>query len=80
MAKIRKEITAAQRLNEMRNNLVANITENMQSLYFLVNKETFDRLNNKFMKLCDEGIYMNLKRFNNEILMIKNKIDNTREV
>lgn len=80
MAKIRKEITAAQRLNEMRNNLVANITENMQSLYFLVNKETFDRLNNKFMKLCDEGIYMNLKRFNNEILMIKNNIDNTREV
>ena len=80
MATIRKEITAAQRLNEMKNNMVANITENMQSLYFFIDNDVFEGLNSRFIKLCDEGKYQNLKLFNEEIIRLKNQISKKTEV
>jgi putative GTP pyrophosphokinase len=67
MSTIREEITNAQRLNEIKNNLVGNILENMQELYFVAKIEEMNDLNKEFIDLWNLGDIDLLKEFNERL-------------
>ncbi len=67
MSTIRGEIMHAQRLNEIKNNLLANILENIQNLYFVAKLEEMDSINRQFVSLWDEGDIEKLKSFNEQL-------------
>lgn len=67
MATIRGEIMYAQRLNEIKNNLVISIIENIQNLYFVAKLEEMDGLNKKFIDLWEEGDINKLGEFNEQL-------------
>lgn len=67
MATIREEIMNAQRLNEIKNNLVTNIIENIQNLYFVAKLEEMDYLNKEFIDLWEEGDIEKLRTFNEQL-------------
>lgn len=67
MSTIREEIMYAQRLNEIKNNLVTNIIENIQNLYFVAKLDEMDKLNKEFIDLWEEGNIEKLKTFNEQL-------------
>ncbi|MBS4960193.1 MAG: GTP pyrophosphokinase family protein [Clostridiales bacterium] len=67
MATIRTEIMYAQRLNEIKNNLVASIIDDIQNLYHVAKFEDVDDLNKKFIDLFEEGDIEKLKQFNEQL-------------
>lgn len=71
MTTIREEIMHAQRLNEIRDNLVSDILEKIQSLYFVAKLEEMDRLNREFMDLWEEGNVSKLEDFKEQLDMME---------
>ena len=69
MATIREEITNAQRLNEIKNNLVANILENIQNLYFVAKLDDMNEINKEFIRLWNGDDMEALKEFNEKLNM-----------
>ena len=67
MATIREEITNAQRLNEIKNNLVANILENIQNLYFVAKLDDMNEINKEFIRLWNGDDMEALKEFNEKL-------------
>lgn len=67
MATIRGEITQAQRLNEIKENLVTNIINNIQNLYFVAKLDEMDQMNKEFVDLWQEGDIDKLKEFNEQL-------------
>lgn len=67
MSTIREEITNAQRLNEIKNNLVSNILKNIQELYFVAKLEEMNEINKEFIFLWNEGDIDKLKEFNDKL-------------
>lgn len=64
---IRGEIMNAERLNEIKNNLVSEIIENMQKLYFVAKIGDMDKVNKNFAELWEEGNIDKLKGFNEQL-------------
>lgn len=67
MATIRGEIMHAQRLNEIKNNLVSSIIDNIQNLYFVAKLDEMDKLNKQFIDMWEEGDVDKLKQFNEQL-------------
>ena len=67
MATIREEIMEAQRLNEIKSNLVTNIMENMQNVHLKAQFEEMDKLNKEFIDIWQEGNIDKLKEFNEQL-------------
>lgn len=67
MATIRGEIMNAKRLNEIRDNLVSNILENIQNLYFVARIDDMDKINKQFVDLWEEGDVDKLRDFNDQL-------------
>ncbi|MBO8434809.1 MAG: GTP pyrophosphokinase family protein [Tyzzerella sp.] len=67
MGTIREEIMHAQRLNEVKNNLLNDIIENMHNLYFNAKVEEMDEINRKFVDLWEEGDLDRLREFNQQL-------------
>lgn len=67
MATIREEITQAQRLNEIKENLVSSIIQNIQNLHFVAKLEEMDRVNKDFVDLWQEGDIDKLRHFNDQL-------------
>lgn len=67
MATIREEITNAQRMNEIRGNLVSNILENIQSLYFQAKLEDMNEINKEFIDVWNKEDIEALRIFNEKL-------------
>ena len=67
MATIREEITNAQRLNEIKNNLVANILENIHNLYFVAKLDDMNEINKEFIRLWNGDDMEALREFNDKL-------------
>lgn len=67
MSTIRVEITNAQRLNEIKGNLVSNILDNIQSLHFEANLEEMDEINKEFVDIWNNEDIDELKAFNEKL-------------
>lgn len=67
MTTIREEITNAQQLNEIRNNLTANILENIQNLYFDAKLEDMDEINKEFVEVWNSEDVEALRAFNEKL-------------
>ncbi len=67
MSTIREEITNAQRLNEIKGNLVTNILDNIQSLHFGANLEEMDEINKEFVDIWNNEDIDELKAFNEKL-------------
>lgn len=67
MSTIREEITNAQRLNEIRNNMTANILENIQKLHFVAQLEEMDAINREFVDVWNSGDIDRLRGFNEKL-------------
>ena len=67
MATIREEITNVQRLHEIRNNLVANILDNIQNLYFVAKLEDMNKLNREFIDIWNSDDMDLLREFNTKL-------------
>ncbi len=67
MATIREEITNAQQLSEIRNNLVANILENMHNLYFVAKLDDMNELNREFIEIWNSDDMDLLREFNTRL-------------
>ena len=64
---LNQEITNAQRLNEIKNNLVANILENIQNLYFVAKLDDMNEINKEFIRLWNGDDMEALKEFNEKL-------------
>ncbi|KXL52290.1 GTP pyrophosphokinase YjbM [Anaerotignum neopropionicum] len=67
MSTIRGEITNAQRLNEIKGNLVTNILDNIQNLYFETKLEQMDEINKEFVEIWNKEDIDELKAFNEKL-------------
>ena len=67
MTTIREEITNAQQLNEIRDNLTANILENIQNLYFVAKLEDMDAINKEFVEVWNSEDVDELRAFNEKL-------------
>ncbi|KAF5072599.1 GTP pyrophosphokinase [Anaerotignum sp.] len=67
MSTIREEITNAQRLNEIKGNLVTNILDNIQSLHFGANLDEMDEINKEFVDIWNNEDIDELKAFNEKL-------------
>ncbi|WP_304509680.1 GTP pyrophosphokinase [Anaerotignum sp.] len=67
MSTIREEITNAQRLNEIKGNLVTNILDNIQNLYFGAKLEQMDEINKEFVEVWNNEDIDELKAFNEKL-------------
>ncbi len=67
MATIREEITNAQRLNEIRNNMTANILDNIQKLHFVAKLEDMDSINKEFVDVWNSQDVDQLRAFNEKL-------------
>lgn len=72
MSTIREEIMHAERLNEIKNNLVADIIENMHKLYFVLKIDDMDKINRDFAVLWEEGNIDALRSFNEQLGVMTN--------
>ncbi len=70
MSTIRVEIMNAERLNEIKNNLVTDIIDNMQKLYFVAKIGEMDKINKDFAELWEEGNLDKLKAFNEKLIVM----------
>ncbi len=67
MSTIREEITNAQRLNEIKDNLVTNILDNIQSLHFKTDLSKMDEINKEFVDIWNTEDIDELKAFNEKL-------------
>lgn len=67
MSTIREEITNAQKLNEIKGNLVTNILDNIQNLYFEAKLEQMDEINKEFVEVWNNENIDELKAFNEKL-------------
>ena len=67
MATIREEITNAQRLNEIKNHLVANILENIHNLYFEAELADMNEINKEFIRVWNGDDMDALREFNEKL-------------
>ena len=67
MATIREEITNAQRLNEIRNNMTSNILDNIQKLHFVAKLEDMDSINREFVDVWNSQDIDRLRAFNEKL-------------
>ncbi len=67
MTTIREEITNAQKLNEIRDNLTANILDNIQNLYFVAKLEDMDEINKEFVEVWNSENVDALQAFNEKL-------------
>ena len=67
MSTIREEITNAQRLNEIKQNLVNNILENIQNLFFVAKLDDMNKINREFIDLWSANDVEKLKEFNERL-------------
>ena len=67
MATIREEIMNAKRLNEIKNNLVTNILENIQNLYFVVKLDDMNEINREFIRIWNGEDMDALREFNEKL-------------
>lgn len=67
MATIREEITHAQRLNEIRNNMTSNILDNIQKLHFVAKLEDMDSINREFVDVWNSQDIDRLRTFNEKL-------------
>ena len=72
MSTIREEIMHAERLNEIKNNLVTDIIENMHKLYFVLKIDDMDKINTDFAKLWEDGNLEELRSFNEQLEVMTN--------
>ena len=67
MSTIRGEITNAQQLNEIKQNLVNNILENIQNLYFVAKLDDMNTINKEFIDLWETDDVDRLREFNEKL-------------
>lgn len=63
MSTIRSEIMYAQRINKLKDNLIADIIDHIQNLYFVANLNEMEEVNKKFVNLWNNGDIDSLKAF-----------------
>jgi len=63
MSTIRNEIAYAQRLNKIKDNLIASIIEHIQTLYFVAKLDEMEEINKEFVDLWNEEDIDKLKAF-----------------
>ncbi|MBR5468378.1 MAG: GTP pyrophosphokinase family protein [Firmicutes bacterium] len=67
MSTIRNEITYAQRLNRIKDNLIASIIERVQTLYFVAKLDEMEEINKEFVDLWNEEDIDKLKAFDEKL-------------
>lgn len=67
MSTIRGEITNAQRLNEIRRNMISNILDNIQKLHFQAKLEEMDAINREFADVWNSNEMDRLREFNEKL-------------
>ena len=67
MSTIRNEIAYAQRINEIKDSIIANIIDNIQNLYFVSKLEEMESINKQFVDLWNEDDITKLKEFNEKL-------------
>ncbi len=67
MSTIRNEIAYAQRINEIKDSIIANIIDNIQNLYFVSKLEEMESINKQFVDLWNEDDITKLKAFNEKL-------------
>ena len=67
MSTIRGEIINAQQLNEIKQNLVNNILENIQNLYFVAKLDDMNKINKEFIDLWEADDVEKLREFNEKL-------------
>ena len=67
MSTIRGEIINAQQLNEIKQNLVNNILENIQNLYFVAKLDDMNKINKEFIDLWEADDVDKLREFNEKL-------------
>ncbi|SET15879.1 putative GTP pyrophosphokinase [Natronincola peptidivorans] len=75
MSEIRHEIRQAQKVFEVRSNIVSSILQSIQSLYIAEKVEEADRYQERFYKLWEKGDTMELKTLDKEISKLMEKHD-----
>lgn len=67
MSEIREEIMQAQNLFQTKSSIVEDILNNIQNLYYHANIDQMTEIQQKFMKLWEEGDVYKLKQFNEQL-------------
>ena len=67
MSTIRNEIAYAQRLNKIKDNLIASIIEHIQTLYFVAKLDEMEEINKEFVDLWNEEDIDKLKAFDERL-------------
>jgi len=67
MSTIRNEIAYAQRINKIKDNLIANIIDNIQNLYFVAKLDDMESINKQFVDLWNEEDIDKLREFNDKL-------------
>ncbi len=67
MSTIRNEIMYAQRINKIKDDLIADIIEHIQNLYFILKLSEMEEINTQFVELWSEGTIEELKAFKEEL-------------
>ncbi len=70
MSTIREELMQAEKMSELKTNLVNNILENIQNLYFKLHVDEADSLNRRFISLYEDGDISKLKDFNEQLNIV----------
>lgn len=70
MSTIRDELIEAQKVIEIKNNLISEILENIQNLYYVANSEHVDQLNKQFYDIFDTGDLEKMYIFNKQLGII----------
>lgn len=63
MSTIRNEIMYAQRINKLKDNLIADIIDHIQNLYFVAKLDEMEEVNKRFVDLWSNGNIESLKAF-----------------
>ena len=67
MSTIRGEIMVAERMNEIKNNLVNNILENIHNLHFVAKLDEMNEVNREFVDIWNQGNLEKLQEFNDRL-------------
>ncbi|MEA5084030.1 MAG: GTP pyrophosphokinase family protein [Lachnospiraceae bacterium] len=67
MSTIRNEIMYAQRINKLKDNLIADIIDHIQNLYFVAKLDEMEDVNKQFVELWSNGNIESLKAFKEKL-------------
>jgi len=67
MSTIRNEIMYAQRINKLKDNLIADIIDFIQNLYFVAKLDEMEDVNKQFVELWSNGNIESLKAFKDKL-------------